>query len=139
MPPSYYIVFNRKNHVLFSFLKLRVVVDSRHIYPLAGTEPVVIPVERQQPQVVVTDGFHFTRPLTLTFQQPSYFHFDVVCAIDDRQLLAGSLLLAIFYLLGFLTGIFILKLLSFVPIAWFLAYYYIRRRDFIRIVGARRS
>jgi hypothetical protein len=132
----YYIIINRKNQVLLSFLKIRVVVNNQEIYPLPNTAPVIIPLEKDHPKIVVTDGFHFTRPVELVFKQPSYFNFDVVCAIDDLQLLAGSLLLVIFYLLGFFTGLFVLKLISFMPIAWFLFYYYVRRRDFIRLVKA---
>jgi hypothetical protein len=134
----YYIIFTRKNQVLLSFLDIRVVVNNNEIYPLLSTEPVVIPVEKDYPKIVVTDGFHFTRPLELTFKQPSYFNFDVVCAIDDLQLLAASLILVILYMLGFLTGFFILKLLSFAPIAWVLVYYYFNRKNFIRIVKAGR-
>ncbi|MEI9946545.1 MAG: hypothetical protein WDN26_20275 [Chitinophagaceae bacterium] len=77
--------------------------------------------------------------LTLLFKQPSYFNFNVVCAIDDFQLWAAAAMLIILYLLGFFTGIFIIKLLSFLPIIWFLFYYYINRKDFIKIVRAARQ
>jgi hypothetical protein len=132
----YYIIITRKNQVLLSFLKIRVVVNNHDIYPLLDTEPVVIPVEKDHPKIVITDGFHFTKPIELVFKQPAYFNFNVVCAIDDLQLLAASLILAILYLLGFITGLFILKLLSFTPILWFLFYYYLNRKNFIRIVKA---
>jgi hypothetical protein len=129
----YYIIITRKNQVLLSFLKIRVIVNNRDIYPLLDTEPVVIPVENDTPKIVVTDGFHFTRPLKLVFKEPAYFNFNVVCAIDDMQLLVASLVLIIFYLLGFFTNFFPFKLMSFTPLLWFLVVYYINRRDFIRI------
>jgi hypothetical protein len=132
----YYIIITRRNQVLLSFLDIRVIVNNKEIYPLQTTEPVVIPLEKDNPRIVITDGFHFTKPLELNFKRPAYFNFDVVCAIDDLQLLAGSLILAIFYMLGFLTGFFILKLLSFAPIVWVLIYYYFNRKNFIRIVKA---
>jgi hypothetical protein len=132
----YYIIITRRNQVLLSFLDIRVIVNNKEIYPLQTTEPVVIPLEKDNPRIVITDGFHFTKPLELNFRRPAYFNFDVVCAIDDLQLLAASLILAIFYMLGFLTGFFILKLLSFAPIAWVLIYYYFNRKNFIRIVKA---
>jgi hypothetical protein len=132
----YYIIITRRNQVLLSFLDIRVVVNNKEIYPLANTEPIVIPLEKDNPKIVVTDGFHYTRPLQLAFKQPSYYNLDVVCAIDDLQLLAGGLILAILYMLGFLTGFFILKLLSFSPIVWVLIYYYFNRKNFIRIVKA---
>jgi hypothetical protein len=132
----YYIIITRRNQVLLSFLDIRVVVNNKEIYPLANSEPVVIPVEKDYPKIVVTDGFHYTKPLELVFRQPAYFNLDVVCAIDDMQLLAASLILAILYMLGFITGFFILKLLSFTPILWVLIYYYFNRKNFIRVVKA---
>ena len=123
---------------MLSFLKLRVVVNNRDIYPLPGTEPVVIPVEKDCPRIVITDGFHFTKPVELVFKEPAYFNFNVVCAIDDLQLLTAFLFLVLLYLLGFLTGIFIVKALSFLPIIWLLFRYYLNRKEFIRIKQAGR-
>ena len=113
---------------------MRVIVNNKEIYPLTNSSPVVIPVEFNFPSIVATDGFHYTKPLELVYQEPSYYKFKITCAIDDLQLLGGSFLLVLFYLLGFLTGFFILKLLSFVPLAWFLVTYYLNRKKFIRIV-----
>lgn len=133
----YYIVITRKNQALLSFLRIRVIVNGQAIYPLLTTEPVVIPVEKDYPKIVLTDGFHITRPIELEFRQPAYFDFHVVCAIDDLQLAGAALFLILFYLLGFFTSLFLLKLLSFTPLLWLLFRYYITRRDFIRIVRAR--
>lgn len=134
----YYIIITRKNQALLSFLKIRVIVNNKDIYPLLDTAPVIIPLEDDHSKIVVTDGFHFTKPIDLVFKQPSYFNFNVVCAIDDFQLWAAAAMLIILYLLGFFTGIFIIKLLSFLPIIWFL-FYYINRKDFIKIVRAARQ
>jgi hypothetical protein len=132
-------VIRRTNQVLLSFLKIRVIVNNTDIYPLQNDQPVVIPVDINYPRIVVTDGFHFTKPLELVYEEPSYYRFDVSCAINDLQLLAGGFFLVLFYLLGFLTGFFILKLISFVPIVLFLFFYYINRKEFIRIIPVRSS
>jgi hypothetical protein len=121
---------------MLSFLKLRVVVNNREIYPLLNTEPVIIPVEKDCPRIVITDGFHFTKPVELNFKEPSYFNFNVVCAIDDLHLYTALFFLVLLYLLGFMTGIFIIKALSFVPILWLLFQYYLNRRQFIQIKQA---
>ena len=134
----YYIIITRKKQLLLSFLDIRVVVNNSDIYPLLDTEPVVIPLEKDKPRIVVTDGFHFTKPMELNFKQPAYFNFNVVCAIDDFQLLAALLILAIFFMLGYLTVFFILKFIRFTPILWVLFYYYFNRKNFIRIVSAGR-
>ena len=119
--------------MLLSILNVRVIVNNKEIYPLNNTEPVIIEIKDNHPRVVVTDGYHFTKPIDLTYKQPSYYHFKVVCAIDDMQLLGNFFILALFYLLGFLTGVFILKLVSFVPILYLLFAYYMDRNSFLQI------
>jgi hypothetical protein len=119
--------------LLLSILNVRVIVNNKEIYPLNTTEPVIIEIKDNHPKVVVTDGYHFTKPIDLTYKQPSYYHFKVVCAIDDMQLLGNLFILILFYLLGFFTGVFILKLLSFLPIIYLLLVYYVDRNSFIQI------
>jgi len=120
--------------LLLSLLPLRVIVNNKDIYTLENDKPVVIPVENNYPRIVATDGFHYTKPLKLTYKEPSYYRFKITCAIDDAQLLGGGFLLALFYLLGFWTGLFLLKLLSFLPLLWLLLTYYFNRKKFLRIV-----
>ena len=108
-------------------------MNNKEIYPLNDTEPVIIEIKDNHPRIVITDGYHFTKPIDLTYKQPSYYRFKVVCAIDDLQLLGNFFMLALFYLLGFLTGVFILKLLSFLPIVYLLIAYYMDRNSFIQI------
>jgi len=119
--------------LLLSILNVRVIVNNKEIYPLNNTEPVIIEIKDNHPRIVITDGYHFTKPIDLTYKQPSYYHFKVVCAIDDLQLIGTFIILAFFYLLGFLTGIFILKLLSFLPIFYLLTAYYMDRNSFIQV------
>jgi len=119
--------------LLLSILNVRVIVNNKEIYPLTNEDPVVIEVYDKHPRIVVTDGFHFTKPIDLNYTQPSYYHFKVVCSIDDMQLLGNIFVLIVFYLLGFLTGSFVLKLLSFLPIFYLLFAYYIDKKSFLQI------
>ena len=124
----------RKNQVLLSFLKLRAIVNGREIYPLPNSKPVVIPIEENNPRVVITDGYHFTKPLKLVYKDLHIYCFKVVCAINDLQLLIGFLLLAGLYLGGIYTGMLALKVFSFLPIIYLLTFYYMNRKDFIKLV-----
>jgi hypothetical protein len=119
--------------VLLSFLKIRVVINGKEIYPLSHSDPVMITVTENNPKVVVTDGYHFTKPMELVYHHLNTYYFKVICVIDDVQLIAGILLLIVLYLIGFYTGAFILKLVSFAPIVYFLFFYYINRKDFLEI------
>jgi len=110
-----------------------VIVNNKEIYPLTNEKPVIIEVKDRHSRIVVTDGFHFTKPIELTYKQPSYYHFKVVCSIDDLQLLGNFFVLVVFYLLGFFTGSFILRLFSFLPVLYLLFAYYIDRKSFIQI------
>ncbi len=119
--------------MLLSFLKIRAIVNGKEIYPLLTTAPVVIPVMENNPRIVITDGYHITRPLRLIFKDLHTYCFRVVCAISDRQLLVGFIVLAGSYLGGFYTGLFVLKVFSFLPVIYLLLFYYINRKEFIRL------
>ncbi|TAL40955.1 MAG: hypothetical protein EPN92_13745 [Chitinophagaceae bacterium] len=129
----YHIVITRKNNALLSFLKIRAIVNGTDIYPLPSNKPVIIPLDENNPKIVVTDGYHFTKPLELVYHHIHTYYFKVVCAIDDFQLWAGIMLMGLLYLVGFLSGFFILKLFSFFPIVYFLFLYYINRHEFIQL------
>ena len=120
--------------MLLSFLKIRAVVNGKEIYPLLNTKPVVIPVPENNPRIVVTDGYHITKPLKLVYNDLHIYCFKVSCAISDRQLLGGFLVLAILYLTGMFTGIMPIKVFSFLPLIYLVMFYYLNRKDFIKLI-----
>ena len=81
----------------------------------------------------MTDGFHITKPLELTYS-PRYTHFyKIVCAIEDDQLLVGLIIIILVYAMGATSGMILLQVLSMAPILYFLFLYYINRKEFIQI------
>jgi hypothetical protein len=120
--------------VLLSFLKIRAVVNGKEIYQLLNTKPVVIPVPENNPKIVVTDGYHITKPLKLVYNDLPVYCFKVACAISDWQLLAGFLVLAVLYLTGMFTGIMPIKVFSFLPVIYLLLFYYLNRKEFLKLV-----
>lgn len=118
---------------MLNFLRIRAVVNGQEIYPLSIKGPVTITVMQNNPKVVITDGYHITKPVELVYHHLDTYYFKVICVIDNLQLLAGSLLLIVLYLIGFFSGIFVIKLASFLPIVYFLFFYYINRKDFLQI------
>jgi hypothetical protein len=126
-------VLQRKNQVLLSFLKIRAVVNGREIYPLQNTRPVVIPVAENNPRIVITDGYHITQPLKLVYKDIHTYCFKVGCAISDMQLSAGFTVLSGLYLGGLYTGLLILKVFSFLPLVYLLMFYYMNRKDFLKL------
>ena len=86
------------------------------------------------PRIVITDGYHITTPLKLVYKELPVYCFKVACAISDQQLLIGFLLLAGLYLSGFYTGLLVLKVFSFIPLIYLLTFYYLNRKEFIRLI-----
>ncbi|TMI61553.1 MAG: hypothetical protein E6H07_18705 [Bacteroidetes bacterium] len=112
---------------------MQVIVDSKEIYPLYNDQPVIIEVQDNHTKIVVSDGFHFTKPIELNYTQPSFYYFKVVSPVNDLQLLGGAFIMIFFYLLGFITGLLLIKLVSFIPIFLLLAIYYFNRKSFIQL------
>lgn len=119
--------------MLLSFLKLQVIVDNQRIYPLLTDQPVIIEVQQSKTKIVLTDGFHFTKPVELHYTQPGFYNLKVVSPVDDWQLMGGAFVMIFFYLLGFLTGIFFIGLISFIPVILLPVIYYLNRQSFIRL------
>ena len=109
-------------------------MNGKDIYPLLNTKPVVIPVDENNPRIVVTDGYHITKPLKLVYNDLHIYCFKVTCAISDLQLYIGLGVLAALYLAGMLTNLAPLKVFSFFPLIYLLAFYYLNRKDFIKLI-----
>jgi hypothetical protein len=94
---------------------------------------LTIPLQANNPKVVITDGFHITKPLELVFHHVHTYYFKIVCIIDDFQLMAGLAVMFVFGLLALATGFLLLKLLTAFPVLYFLFFYYINRKDFLQL------
>lgn len=86
------------------------------------------------PRIVITDGYHITKPIKLVYKDLHTYCFSVVCAISDRQLLAAGIVLGVLYLGGFYTGYLVLKVFSFIPLLYIILFYYLNRKEFLKLV-----
>lgn len=118
--------------MLFSLSKVVAIVNGTSIYQLEKNKRVVIGVNNYS-TLVITDGFHYTKPVEIVYKQKAVCHFNVVCAIDDDRLLAGAIITTLFFLVGLTSGILFIRLLSFLPVIYFLYLYYINRKSFIQL------
>jgi hypothetical protein len=108
-------------------------VNGNTIYPLTRNKPVVIDMLTNPTKLVVTDGFHITRPMNVTYAKDYARYFTIVCIIEDAQLIIGFIITVVLYFMGYTSGIIFLRLLSVMPVFYFLFLYYIKRKDFIKI------
>ncbi len=92
----------RSNQIMLSFLKLKAIVNGSIIYPLPDSKPVFISVTDDKPRIVITDGFHISKPLTLVFEDADVAGFKVVCVLNDRQCVNCFLFAGLSYRFTFL-------------------------------------
>jgi hypothetical protein len=116
-----------------NYFDVRVIINGHSIYQLEKDNPIIIPLHASRPQIVVSNGYHITPCYEVTCQHLHTYIIKVDCAIDDNQILTGAVLMGLFYSVGLSSDILILKLLSFVPILYFLYEYYLNRKDFIQL------
>ena len=129
----YTVILKRRKHILLRFAKIKVIVEGKHIYQLEEGKETVIHLQKNNAHLVVTDGFHISKPLELVYHHIHTYHLHVDCAISNVQLFYGGFLMLVFFVLGFFTGNIVLQLLSFFPIGYLLYIYYINRNDFIQL------
>lgn len=115
------------------FLRLKLIVNGTNIYSLVRSRPIVVPIPTNPSKIVVTDGFHITRPLELTYSHTRTYYFQIVCGIENDQLLIGMIIGGLLYMMGATSGMIFLQVLSLAPIFYFLFLYYIKRKEFIQI------
>ena len=127
------MVITRKSSLLLNLFNIRVIVNGSEIYQLEKDSSVVIGLNNNRPQIVVTNGFHHSPCFEVTYKQMQVCYFKVVCALDDNMLAAGGLMLILFYLAGLTSGLIILQIASFLPVFYFLYMYYVNRKKFIQI------
>jgi len=108
-------------------------VNGTHIYALVKNKPIVVTIPTNPSRIVVTDGFHITKPLEVTYSHTRTYYFQIVCGIENDQLLVGTIIGGLVYMMGATSGMVLMQLLSIAPIIYFLFLYYINRKEFIQI------
>jgi hypothetical protein len=108
-------------------------VNGTYIYVLAKNKPIIVSIPTNPSKIVVTDGFHITKPLEVTYSHRHTYYFQIVCGIQNDQLLVGTIIGALVYMMGATSGMIFLQILSVAPIIYFLFLYYIKRGEFIQI------
>ncbi len=109
-------MISRESSLLLNFLNLRVIINGKSIYQLEKKGSVAIGLKENRPNIVVTDGFHYTRPVMLTFKQLNVYYLQVVCAVSNDQIIAGILCMLLGGSVGMISGILVMKLIAFLPI-----------------------
>ncbi|HET9056934.1 MAG TPA: hypothetical protein VFN30_08825 [Chitinophagaceae bacterium] len=129
----YTIVLKRRKHILLRLANVKVVIEGKEIYPLEEGKETIIHSQQNNIHLVVTDGFHISKPLELVFHHIHTYYLHVDCVLSNVQLFYGVFFMLFLFVLGFFTGIVVLQLLSFFPLGYLIYVYYINRHDFIQL------
>ena len=119
--------------MLLRFLKLRLVVNGMHIYSLQKGRPIVVTMPTNPARIVVTDGYHITGPVQITYSPQQKHYFTIACVIENDVLIGGGIFMTLLFFMGLSSGLLILQLLSMSPIIYLLFLYYVKRKKFIQI------
>ena len=119
--------------MLLRFLKLRLVVNGMHIYSLQKGRPIVVTMPTNPARIVVTDGYHITGPVQITYSPQQKHYFTIACVIENDVLVGGGIFMTLLFFMGLSSGLLFLQILSMAPIFYLLFLYYIKRKEFIQI------
>lgn len=111
-------------------------VNGKIIYPIQKGQTIIIKVPTKKAKVVVTDGYHISRPFDVVYKQMQVYYIKIVCRVDDDQVVLGFILLLLFYAGGITADLLYLKALSFMPVLWFLFVFYFKPQVFLQIKEA---
>ena len=117
--------------MLLNKFTLRVIINGTSIYHVHKGQPIVIAIPSNYPHIVVTNGFHFTKPVQIKYSKNRVLYIAISCAVDNDRLLAGGILTTLFFLAGLTSGLLFLRFLSFIPVFYFLYAYYWKRESFL--------
>jgi hypothetical protein len=112
---------------------VKAIVQDHQIYSVEEGKDTIITLSQNHAKLVISDGYHITKPLELVYHHIHTYYFHVDCILSNTQLFYGGFLMAVSGLLGLFTGSLFFQLLSFVPLLYLLYIYYINRSDFIQL------
>jgi hypothetical protein len=106
----------RQRHWLLRLMGMRAVVNNHHLYELAEAAPVAIPFADAAVTLMVTNGFHASEPLQLTFEPGSTYFFQVNALVNNTGLAFILLASLAFFALYVLNGSGLLLIAANLPI-----------------------
>jgi 23S rRNA U2552 (ribose-2'-O)-methylase RlmE/FtsJ len=104
-----------------------------HIYSLQKGQPVVVNMPTNPARIVVTDGYHITGPVQISYSPQRTHYFTIACVVENDVLVGGGIFMMLLFFMGLTSGLFVLQLLSMSPIFYLLFLYYVKRKEFIQI------
>lgn len=121
----------RKRRFIMRLLPVRVVVNDRDIYPLKEKQPVAITVSSNPVKIMVTNGFHYSKPVLLNTYMQDKYALQADCLLDDLRLGYGFFLMLLLFGMYWITSMRIFQIAANLPILYMLYLVYFRKKDFL--------
>ena len=107
-------------------------MNDHDIYEFREKRPVIISCAGNAMKLVVTNGFHYSRVVTVKCK-PGFHFYEVESFIDNIQLLTGLVMTFLFFGIYIFSGAILFMIFANVPLLMMLFIFYIRRKDFIQV------
>ena len=107
-------------------------MDDHDIYEFREKRPVIIPCSGSAMKFVVTNGFHYSRVVTVK-NKPGFHFYEVESFIDNIQLLTGLVMTFLFFGIYIFSGAWLFMMFANLPLLIMLFIFYIRRKEFIQV------
>lgn len=114
-------------------LPVRVVVNDRDIYPLKEKQPATITVRTNPVKIVITNGFHASKPLLLNTYVQHKYALQADCLLDNIRLGYGFFLVFLLFGMYWITSMRVFQIAANLPVLYMLYLVYFRRKDFLFI------
>ncbi len=76
-----------------------------HIYSLMQNRPIVINLQTNPSKLVVTNGFHITPPVQVTYSPKRTYRFTIACIIENDVLIGGAVFMLMVFLWAYHRGL----------------------------------
>ena len=112
-------------------LRLYVVVNDTHLYQLKEEQPLTIDNIDLPVKIIAENGFHFSKPLYIKQHTGAPVVVGIGCEADNGRLWGGILISALFFIIFFVTGLYVLLLPANLPLFYLVYKFFWKPKQFI--------
>lgn len=110
-----------------------VVVNDKNIYELVEQQPLIIENQKLPVKILAKNGFHFSKPLTITKDNSNIVLLGVGCKADNGRFWGGIILSLWLFMIFFITKFYIALILANLPLLYLMYHFFWKPKEFITI------
>jgi hypothetical protein len=118
---------------LLRVLSLYIIVNDKHLYQLKEGQPLTIEAIDLPVKLVAENGFHFSKPMYIRQNTGAPVLVGIGCEADNGRLWGGIMISALFFIIFFATGLYVLLLPANLPLIYLVYKIFWKPKQFITI------